>query len=65
MSTWTIKESGSGKEVGTIENKLRFVGSTMIANGAFGHYKITGNFGNHAFTIKKNGHKVNIDIRID
>jgi len=58
MSTWTIKEASSGKEVGTIENKLRFVGSTMTANGAFGAYKIVGDFGNHSFTIKKDGVKV-------
>jgi hypothetical protein len=60
MSTWTIKEAGSGRELGIIENKLRFVGSKMTANGAFGHYTIEGNFGNHEFTIKKEGVEVNI-----
>jgi uncharacterized protein YxjI len=58
MSTWTIKESGTDKELGTIENKLRLVGSKMTANGAFGHYTIEGDFGNHSFTIKKDGEKV-------
>ena len=62
MSTWTIKDSISGKEMGTLENKLRIVGSTMKADGAFGHYTINGNFGNHEFTIKKDGEKVNIYI---
>jgi len=58
MSTWTIKEAGTDKELGTIENKLRLVGSKMTANGAFGHYTIEGDFGNHAFTIKREGEKV-------
>jgi hypothetical protein len=62
MSTWTIKESGSGKELGTIENKLRLVGSKITANGVFGHYTIEGDFGNHSFTIKKGGVKVSADI---
>jgi hypothetical protein len=34
----------------------------MEANGAFGHYRIEGDFGNHSFTIKKDGEKVNIYI---
>jgi len=58
MSTWTIKEPGTDKVLGKIENKLRFVGSKIEANGVFGHYTIHGNFGNHAFNIKKDGHKV-------
>jgi len=58
MSTWTIKETSSGKEVGTIENKLKFVGSTMVASGTFGNYKIKGAFGKHSFSIKKDGVKV-------
>jgi len=58
MSTWTIKDASTGKELGTIENKLRVVGSKMEAHGAFGNYNIEGNFGNHAFTIKKDGEKV-------
>lgn len=58
MSTWTITESSSGKELGTIENKLRFTGSKMTANGAFGHYTIHGKFGNHEYKIEKDGHKV-------
>ncbi len=62
MSTWTITDSQTGKEMGTLENKLRLVGSTMEANGAFGHYRIEGDFGNHSFTIKKDGEKVNIYI---
>jgi hypothetical protein len=62
MSTWTIKESGTDKELGTIENKLRLVGSKMTANGAFGHYTIEGDFGNHSFTIKKEGEKVSTDV---
>ena len=61
MSTWTIKEFRTGKELGTIENKLRLVGSKMTANGAFGHYTIEGDFGNHSFTIKKSGEKVSTD----
>jgi len=58
MSTWRIKEAGSGKELGTIENKLKFTGSEMTANGAFGNYRLEGNFGNHEFTIMKDGTKV-------
>jgi uncharacterized protein YxjI len=58
MSTWTITNSASGKQLGTIQNKLKFVGSKIDANGEFGHYKIEGDFGNHSFTIKKDGHKV-------
>lgn len=58
MSTWTIKEANTDKELGTIENKLRFVGSKMSANGAFGHYAIEGDFGNRSFDIKKEGEKV-------
>ena len=60
MSTWTIKEANTDKELGTIENKLRFVGSQMTANGAFGHYIIEGNFGNRSFQIKKDGEKVSV-----
>lgn len=62
MSTWTIKEWNTEKEVGTIENKLRLVGSKISANGAFGHYTIEGDFGNHSFTIKKEGEKVSADL---
>lgn len=58
MSTWTIKDANTNHELGTIENKLRFVGSKMTANGAFGHYTIEGNFGNRSFEIKKEGEKV-------
>lgn len=58
MSTWIIKEANTDKELGTIENKLRFIGSKMTANGAFGHYVIEGNFGNRSFQIKKDGEKV-------
>jgi hypothetical protein len=65
MSTWTIKEANTDKELGIIENKIRFVGSEMTANGAFGHYTIEGKFGNHEFTIKKDGQKVRIYILID
>jgi len=65
MSTWTIKEASSGKELGTLKNKLRVVGSKITANGEFGHYTIHGDFGNHKFNIKKDGHKVNIYICID
>jgi hypothetical protein len=62
MSTWTITNSASGKQLGTIQNKLKFVGSKIDANGEFGHYKIEGDFGNHSFTIKKDGHKVSFDL---
>lgn len=58
MSTWTIIESKTDKEVGTIKNQLRLFGSKMEANGSFGSYVITGNFGNRSFTIKKAGEKV-------
>ena len=58
MSTWTIQESNSGKQIGTIQNKLRLVGSTIEAKGTFGNYKIEGNFGNHSFDVKKDGEKV-------
>ncbi len=65
MSTWTIKEASSDKELGTIENKLRFVGSKITANGAFGKYTIEGNFGNHEFTIKKEGKKVRNNVLLN
>ena len=58
MSTWTIQESTSGKQIGTIQNKLRLVGSTIEAKGTFGNYKIEGNFGNRSFDVKKDGEKV-------
>jgi len=57
MSTWEIKNA-AGKELGTIKNKVRAFGSRIDAHGEFGDYKIEGNFGNHAFTITKAGHKV-------
>ncbi|CAF1671227.1 unnamed protein product, partial [Adineta ricciae] len=53
MSTWIITDSLSGKEVGTIENKLKFVGSLMQATGSFGTYKIEGDFGNYSYSIMK------------
>jgi len=56
MSTWTITEANSGKELGVIKNKVKFIGSKLTAKGAFGQYTIKGNFGNHSFNIKKNGH---------
>ncbi|CAF1644877.1 unnamed protein product [Adineta ricciae] len=58
MSTWIITDSHSGKEVGTIENKLKFVGSLMQATGSFGTYKIEGDFGNYSYSIMKDGEKV-------
>ena len=62
MSTWAITETSTGKEVGMIENKLKFVGSMMTATGVFGTYKIEGDFGNRSFTIMKDGEKVRIQI---
>jgi len=56
MSTWKITDALSGKEVGTIENKIKFVGSKITAKGEFGIYTIKGKFGNHSFTIKKDNH---------
>lgn len=58
MSTWTITDKVNGKEVGTVENKLRPLGSMMTANGAFGSYKIEGEVGTHSYTITKDGQKV-------
>jgi len=57
MSTWEIKNA-AGKELGTVKHKLRAFGSRIDAHGEFGHYKIEGHFGNHAFTIHKDDHKV-------
>jgi len=58
MSTWTISDVVTGRELGTIKNKFRLIGSKIVADGEFGHYTIEGDFGNHSFTIKKDGHKV-------
>lgn len=62
MSTWTIKEATTDKVLGTMENKLRFVGSKMAFNGLLGHYTIHGNFGNHEYMIEKDGVKVSTHI---
>ncbi|CAF0915802.1 unnamed protein product [Adineta steineri] len=58
MSTWKISAAGSEKVLGTFENKLDFIGSTMEVNGEFGHFLIEGEFLNHEFTIKKDHEKV-------
>lgn len=60
MSTWTITDAINGRELGKIKNKLKFIGSKMVADGEFGHYTIKGKLGNHSFTISKNKHKVKI-----
>jgi len=60
MSTWTITDAVTGRELGKIKNKVKFVGSKIVADGEFGHYTIRGNFGNHSFSISKNKHKVRI-----
>jgi hypothetical protein len=60
MSTWIISDAATDRELGTIQNKFQFFGSKIIAEGEFGHYTIEGNFGNHAFTISKDGQKVSL-----
>jgi len=58
MSTWTITEASSGKELGVIKNKVKLIGSKIVATGAFGRYTIEGKFRNHSFSIKKDGQRV-------
>jgi hypothetical protein len=58
MSTWIVTDAVTRRELGTIKNKLRLTGSKIIAEGVFGHYTIIGDFGNHSFTITKDGHEV-------
>jgi hypothetical protein len=65
MSTWEVKNVVTGKEVGTIKHKVRAFGSRIDAKGAFGDFAIEGRFGNHEFTIRKDGHKVSVDVLID
>ncbi|UJR35816.1 hypothetical protein I4U23_028563 [Adineta vaga] len=65
MSTWEITDLHNNKEVGMIENKLKFVGSMMQATGSFGTYKIEGDFGSFTYTIMKDGEKVaSIDKKV-
>ena len=58
MSTWTITDARTSKELGTIRNRLKLIGSKMVADGDFGRYDIKGHFGTHSYKITKNGHKV-------
>ena len=58
MSTCIVTDSVTHRELGTIKNKLRLTGSKIVAEGVFGHYTIIGDFGNHSFTITKDGHEV-------
>jgi len=58
MSTWTVTDAVSHKELGVIKNKVKFIGSEIEAHGSFGNYRINGEFGNHKFNILKDGQKV-------
>jgi hypothetical protein len=65
MSTWTITDATDGKELGTIKNKVKLIGSKIVAKGAFGHFTIKGNFGNHSFRILRDNVKVKIYFIFD
>jgi hypothetical protein len=64
MSTWTISDAVTGRELGTIKHKFKLFGSRIVADGEFGQYIITGDFGNRSFTISTNNHEVNIFLII-
>ena len=58
MSTWIVTDAVTGRELGTVKNRLRLTGSKIVAEGTFGHYVIKGNFGNRSFTIRKGEEEV-------
>ena len=58
MSTWIIIDAVTSRELGTVRNQFRLIGSKIVAEGTFGHYVIRGNFGNRSYTIKKGEEEV-------
>jgi len=58
MSTWTITDAVTHKELGLIKHEVKFFGSEIEARGSFGTYRIFGEFANHKFDIMKDGQKV-------